>query len=105
MAAAGGPRALPSARAAGTPGAAERCRSAVAATADAWLEPWALELGWQGSGEEQSDTAAARGRWETGQPTAAAALLARCLAADVVSQVTAAGARRGPGWSGCAQWR
>jgi len=45
-----------------------------------------------GSGAEGQSGAACR-TWEAGQPTAAAALLSRCLAAGVVSQVRA----RGPG--------
>ncbi|XP_075358922.1 HAUS augmin-like complex subunit 2 [Mycteria americana] len=88
-----------SARASGTPSMAERRRPASAATAAARRRPrgaagpapGALELsrqrGAQG-GEERSGAAAARRHWEAGQPTAAAALLARCLAAGVVSQET-----------------
>ncbi|XP_051476341.1 HAUS augmin-like complex subunit 2 isoform X2 [Apus apus] len=39
-------------------------------------------------GEERSGAKASRRPWQAGQPTAAAALLARCLAAGVVSQET-----------------
>ncbi|XP_076200796.1 HAUS augmin-like complex subunit 2 [Aptenodytes patagonicus] len=78
---------------------AERRRPASAATAAARPAPRgaavparrALELSRRRdakSGEERSGAAAARGHWEAGQPTAAAALLARCLAAGVVSQET-----------------
>ncbi|KAM6068462.1 LOW QUALITY PROTEIN: HAUS augmin-like complex subunit 2 [Theristicus caerulescens] len=81
----------PSARASGPPGTAERRRPAAAAPAAARPAPRTLELsrrrGAKG-GEERSGAAAARGRWEAGQPSAAAALLARCLAAGVVSQET-----------------
>ncbi|KAM9292120.1 HAUS augmin-like complex subunit 2 [Morus bassanus] len=47
--------------------------------------------GWRGENDDEERSggaAAARGRWEWGQPTAAATLLARCLAAGVVSQET-----------------
>ncbi|KAM6254634.1 HAUS augmin-like complex subunit 2 [Spheniscus humboldti] len=89
----------PSARASGTPSMAERRRPASAATAAARPAPRgaavparrALALSRRRDakgGEERSGAAAARGHWEAGQPTAAAALLARCLAAGVVSQET-----------------
>ncbi|XP_065491300.1 HAUS augmin-like complex subunit 2 [Caloenas nicobarica] len=75
---------------------AERRRNAPASSAAARAGPRgaagpvrrALELSRREGGEKRRGAAAASRCWEEGQPTAAAALLARCLAAGVVSQET-----------------
>ncbi|XP_075610507.1 HAUS augmin-like complex subunit 2 [Balearica regulorum gibbericeps] len=99
MAAARRSQMLPSARASGTTSMAERRRPASAATAAARPGPRkataparrTLKPIWRRGAkgaEGWRDATAARRSWEGEQPTAAAALLARCLAAGVVTQET-----------------
>ncbi|XP_064318527.1 HAUS augmin-like complex subunit 2 [Phalacrocorax carbo] len=100
MAAARQPSVPPSMCASVAPGTAEACCPASPAAAAAVPKRHgavgpagrAPELngrrGEKGDEERNGGAAAARGRWEWGQPTAAATLLARCLAAGVVSQET-----------------